>query len=106
MSASIAETKYKHIELNDEGVPVISGTNMKVIELVLNKISHGWSPEELHFQHPYLTLGGVHSALAYYWDHQAEMERDIERRLRKVQQIRKESGSSQLAARLKAKGMF
>jgi uncharacterized protein (DUF433 family) len=72
--------QYKHIIL-DKALPIIAGTNMKVIEFVLEKTAYGWSAEELHFQHPYLTLGQVHSALAYYWDHQDELERDIERRL-------------------------
>ncbi|MBF0328235.1 MAG: DUF433 domain-containing protein [Nitrospirae bacterium] len=35
---------------------------MKVVELVVEKIAYGWSPEELHFQHPYLTLGQIYSA--------------------------------------------
>ncbi len=26
--------------------------------------SYGWSAEELQFQHPYLSLGQIHSALA------------------------------------------
>ncbi|OGQ79996.1 MAG: hypothetical protein A2289_01440 [Deltaproteobacteria bacterium RIFOXYA12_FULL_58_15] len=43
---------------------------MKVIVLVLEKSAYGWSPEELHFQHPYLTMGQIYSALSYYWDHQ------------------------------------
>jgi hypothetical protein len=35
------ETKYAHIQLDERGVPIISGTNMKVIELVLEHIAHG-----------------------------------------------------------------
>lgn len=31
----LVETRYEHIILNDLRVPVISGTTMKVIELVL-----------------------------------------------------------------------
>jgi uncharacterized protein (DUF433 family) len=42
---------------------------MKVVKLVTAQMAHGWSPEELVFQFPFLTLGQVHSALAYYWDH-------------------------------------
>ena len=53
---------------------------MKVVELVLEKMAHGWSPEELYFQHPHLTLGQIYSALAYYSDHQEELDKDIERR--------------------------
>ena len=48
---------------------------------MLEKTAYGWSPEELPFQHPYLSLGQIHSALAYYWDHQDALDQDIARRL-------------------------
>jgi uncharacterized protein (DUF433 family) len=79
--------RYEHIVLDTTGVSIIAGTNMKVIELVLEKYAYGWSPEELHFQHPYLTLGQIHSAFAYYWDHQKELDADIEKRLAAVEKI-------------------
>ncbi len=94
-----------HVVLNDDGVPTIEGTNMKVIELVLEKVAYGWSSEELHFQHPYLSLGQIHSALAYYWDHQSELDRDIQRRLASVDRIQQAQGPSRLRERLKAKGL-
>jgi len=100
------ETRYEHIVLDRGNAPIITGTNMKVIELVLERMAHGWSAEELHFQHPYLTLGQIHSALAYYWDHQDELDRDIERRLQFVDQVQQASAPSPLVARLKAKGML
>jgi len=107
MCVASIETNYEHIELNDEGIPMISDANMKVVELVLSKISYGWSPEELHFQYPHLTMGQIHSALAYYWDHQEEMEMDIERRRQRVQEIRKEvHPPSLLLNRLKSKGLL
>src|SRR3970040_2407597 len=96
------ETRYEHIVLDRGNVPIITGTNMKVIELVLERMAYGWSPEELHFQHPYLTLGQIHSALAYYWDHQEELDRDIERRLQHVQEVQRATPPSPLDARLKA----
>ena len=74
------ETRYEHIALDDERVPVIAGTRTKVIELVVEQMAYGWSPDELHFQHPQLALGQIYSALAYYWDHKEELDRDIERR--------------------------
>ncbi|MFH1243706.1 MAG: hypothetical protein V1689_15300 [Pseudomonadota bacterium] len=46
------KTEYMHVVLDEKGVPIIAGTNMKVIEIVLEKTAYGWSPEELHFQHP------------------------------------------------------
>jgi hypothetical protein len=61
---------------------------LKVAELVIKQQVYGWSPEELHFQHPYLTLGQIHSALAYYWDYLAELDHHIQRRLERVDRLR------------------
>lgn len=104
--AMIQATAYEHITINESGVPIISGTTMKIVELVLETIAYGWSPDEIQFQHPYLTLGQIHSALAYYWDHKEELDRDIERRMERIEQIQREVGTSPLAERLKAKGLL
>jgi uncharacterized protein (DUF433 family) len=95
-------TTDEHICIGADGTPVIAGTTMKVIELVTAQMAYGWSPEELHFQHPYLSLGQIHSALAYYWDHRAEFDVEIERRRQWAEDMRKESGPSPLAAKLRA----
>jgi len=103
---SLVKTRYEHIAINEDGMPIIAGTTMKVVELVVERAAYGWSPEELHFQHPYLTLGQIYSALAYYWDHADELDRDIERRLQFVEQVRQAIGPSPLVARLKSKGLL
>lgn len=74
---------------------------MKVIELVLDHEVYGWSPDELHFQHPYLSLGQIHSALAFYWDHQEELDHDIEHRRERVNELRRTTPVAPLLARLK-----
>lgn len=99
---SSTETRYEHIVLNEAGIPIIAGTTMKVVGLVLEQHAYGWSPEELHFQHPYLTLGQIYLALAYYWDHQDELERNIQERLKKVEAIRNTVRTGPLQARLAA----
>jgi len=106
MALSNAQTKYEHVVLDEKSVPIIAGTNTKVIELVLEKSAYGWSPEELHFQHPYLTLGQIYSAMAYYWDHKDALDRDIEERLKLVNQIQKETRQTPLQERLKSKGLI
>jgi len=103
---SVVKTQYEHIALSETGVPIIAGTTMKVVELVVEKMAYGWSTEELHFQHPYLTLAQIHSALAYYWDHADELDRDIECDLESVEQTRREAGPSPLIARLRSKGLI
>lgn len=100
------ETRYEHIVLNEVKAPIITGTTMKVIELALAQIAYGWSPEELQLQFPHLTLGQIYSALAFYWDHRAELDRDLEQRLEKVAHIRRGLRPTPLVARLQAKGLL
>lgn len=76
------------IEIDEQGVPWISGANTKVIEVVLDKMAHGSSPEEMHVQYPHLSLSQIHAALSYYYEHQAELDADIERRDREVEALR------------------
>jgi uncharacterized protein (DUF433 family) len=102
----VVETRYEHIVLDENNVPVIDGTTIKVIETVLDSKAYGWSPEELHFQHPHLTLGQIYSALAYYADHQEELDKDIERRLQLIDQVQGTRKPTPLEARLKAKGLI
>jgi uncharacterized protein (DUF433 family) len=82
---------YPHVEHDGKGDPVLSGTTMKIVELVMAQKAHGWSPEEIHFQHPELSLGQIYSALAYYWDHQEELDADIERRSQYAEAARREA---------------
>ena len=102
---SVTTTIYEHIQLDENQVPLIAGTTMKVVELVMAQMAHGWSPEELHFQHPYLTLGQIHAALAYYWDHKSVLDADIERRRQEAEQARLAAGESPLKKKLKEQGL-
>ncbi len=106
MAAPSFSNKYEHIEFDEKGIPKIAGTNMKVVELILDHKGHGWSPEELHFQHPSLSMGKIHAALAYYWDNREEIEKDIDRRSRKIRKLSETAGPSPFAARLKANGLL
>lgn len=80
---------HAHIELTADEVPFISGTTMKVVELVRFHLHHNWDAKELHEQFPYLTLGQIHSALSYFHDNEAEIRADLERREGVVEQVRK-----------------
>ena len=101
---TFAETRYEHIVLDAQGAAHIAGTTMKVVELVLAQTAYGWSPEELHFQFPQLSLGQIHSALAYYWDHRDEMDRDIAHRSAAVDRQQRQTPEVPLRARLHARG--
>jgi uncharacterized protein (DUF433 family) len=97
-------TDYAHIVVDEHGVPWIRDANTKVVQLVAEVKAYGWSPEELAYQHPHLSLAQVHSALAYYWDHREEIEADLRRREALAEEIRREVGQHPLVARLRAAG--
>ena len=95
-------TAYAHILVDDQGVAWIAGANTKVVELVAEVRAYGWSPEELAYQHPHLTLSQVHSALAYYWDHRGEIETDLTRRETLAERLQEEVGEHPLSLKLRA----
>jgi uncharacterized protein (DUF433 family) len=91
MSTSATKTAYAHIVLDSQGRPIIEGTRMKVSQVVSEHLNWGWSPEELHFQHPHLTLGQVYSALAYYWDHKEQIDRQFAEDSAEIERMRREA---------------
>ena len=101
----MATTVSTQIEIDEQGVAWITGANVKVIEVALDKIAYGWSPEEMHFQHPNLSLAQIHAALAYYYENQERLDAEIERQHREVEALMAESPNrfsrEQLLARLK-----
>lgn len=100
--SSIALT---HIEIDERGVAWITGANTKVIEVVLDKLAYGWSPEEIHFQHPGLSLAQIHAALTYYYDHQAELDVEIMRQLKEVDAYAEAAKDSPGRRRLRELGL-
>jgi uncharacterized protein (DUF433 family) len=95
---------HSRVSIDERGVPWIEGTRTKIIEIALDQIAHGWSPEEIHFQHPHLSLGQIHAALGYYYDHKAEMDAELQQSLERVQRLRRESGESPIRRKLRDMG--
>jgi uncharacterized protein (DUF433 family) len=89
------------IELDENGVAWISGTKIKVIEVATDKLAHGSSPEEMHFQYPHLSLAQIHAALAYYYEHQEEIDAEIQRRWLEVKELAAIEADSPLQKRLR-----
>ena len=45
------QTRYEHVELNQNAQAIIAGTTFKIVELIEEKIADGASAEDLHLQH-------------------------------------------------------
>ena len=100
--SSIATT---HIEIDERGVAWLTGSNTKVIEVVLDKLAYGWSPEEIHFQHPGLSLAQIHAAFTFYYDHQAELDLEIMRQIEDVEAYAEAAKDSPGRRRLRELGL-
>ena len=96
-SATVTVT---HIYLDEHGVAWIDNTKTKVIEVVLDKLAYGSSPEEIHFQYPHLFLAQIHAVFAYYYDHQVELDREIQRCWEEVNALAAQETDSPLRKRL------
>ncbi|SRR6266536_3228917 len=77
-----------HIGKDERGVAWIDDTNTKVIEVVMDWMANRSSAEEMHHQHPHLSPAQIHAAMAYYYDHQAEIDAQIERSLQLADEMR------------------
>jgi uncharacterized protein (DUF433 family) len=91
-----------HIEIDENGVAWIDNTRVKVIEVVIDKIAHGSSPEEIHFQYPHLSLAQIHAALTYYYDNQTALDAEIERRWKEADELAGRISDSTLRQKLLA----
>jgi uncharacterized protein (DUF433 family) len=90
------------IELDQNGIPWITGANTKVVEVVLDKMAHGSSPEEMHLQYPHLSLAQIHAALSYYYEHQTELDAQILQDWNEVKELAAIQPESPLMQRLRA----
>ena len=97
-------TDYPHINVTPDGVPMLAGTKTKVIEVALDRLAHHWDVDEMHRQHPHLTRGQICSALAYYYDHQDELDQAIHAQISQVDAIKASLGPSLIQEKLKGSG--
>ena len=78
---SITATIYPYIAASSEiagGVPIIEGTRVTV-RRIAGYYQMGMNVDEILSVISHLRPSQVHSALAYYFDHQEEVEKDLEK---------------------------
>ena len=91
-----------HVHRDERGRAWIDETNVKVIEIVLDHLGYGWNAEAIQENHPHLSLAQVYAALAWYYDHQAEMDAEIEQQDERVRALKAANSPSPLQRRLAA----
>lgn len=77
----------------------IAGHRIRVQDVAIWHEKLGMSPDEIVDAYPTITLADVYAALAYYWDHRDEIERQIADDRAFAEELRKHEFSP-LAAKL------
>ena len=94
----------EHIEIDERGRAKIVGSRIKVIHLVMCRMAEAQTIEQVHEAYPHLTMAQIHAAFAYYHDHKAELDAEIEESRRQAEEMRRQAGPSPVAERLRAMG--
>ncbi len=76
-----------------DGRPCIAGTTLEVSAIVIAKIIHGQSPDDIASDYR-LTLAQVYAALAYYYEHKAEMDATMRERSKLAQELKEKQVGS------------
>jgi uncharacterized protein (DUF433 family) len=83
------------------GKPRIDGHRVTVEDIATWYERMGIGPDEIVSSHPSITLGDVHAALAYYYDHRERIDQAILEGERFVAQMKAQASPSLLQEKLK-----
>lgn len=92
-----------HIELRPnragDARAYIEGTRVRVQDIFVQAEIHGRTPAEIQEALPQLSLGQIHAALSYLFDHRDEVLRELREDETFVEQLKAASGPSLLQRR-------
>ncbi|MBR8835208.1 MAG: DUF433 domain-containing protein [Stigonema ocellatum SAG 48.90 = DSM 106950] len=99
---------YPHVEKTSASEPARLQRlpRVRVAQIVMDYLAYGWSVEEMCRQHPHLTLCEAHAAMAYYFDHQEEIDSEIRTEWEQAEQGKAQSSRSPFFIRMQAKGLL
>jgi hypothetical protein len=72
----------------------------------MDYLAYGWSVSEMCRQHPELTLSEAHSAMAYYFDNQEEIDCEIRSEWSQAVTEKQQSSPSPFQVRMRSVGLM
>jgi len=98
------ERTYPHLQQPSDGPARLARLpRVRVAQIVMDYLAYGWSADEMCRQHPHLKPAEVHAAMAYYYDHQEQMDKEISSEFGKMAAMH---ARSPFYTRLHAKGLL
>lgn len=98
--------KYPHVDYDAAGVAVIAGTTTRVAEIVLDHLAHQWDAKQIGEHHKSLRMGQIHSALAYYYDHEDERQREVQSGGNRIEEFNAKPNRAEIVKKLKCLGLL
>ena len=96
-SSPLPPVSVEHILIDEGGIARLAGRRTKVAQIAMDKIAFGWDAEQIQRQYPHLGMSEIHAALAYYYDHQGEIDRQIAEGKERAESIRLQTENRSLA---------
>ena len=97
----LAPSPYPHLETpTDQPAHLKRLPRIRVSQIVMDYLTHGWSVDEICHQHPYLLPAEAHVAMTYYFDHPAEIESEIQQEVAQLKEIRATAPPSRFRTRM------
>jgi uncharacterized protein (DUF433 family) len=79
---------------------------VRISQIVMDYLAHGWSPEEMCRHYDHLKPAEAHAAMAYYYDHQAEIDAEIRNELSEVRAAQASAKPTPFELRMMMKGLL
>lgn len=95
------EIKHPYIAKDSKisgGSPVVSGTRVRVVDIVIEYDRLGMSPDEIIDAHPQLSLESVHDALSFYYENREDFDSEINKRKENIKKLTQKFPSKLKAA--------
>jgi hypothetical protein len=101
------ELSYPHIEKPAaQPAHLARVPRVRVAQIAMDYLAYGWAADEMCRQHPYLMPAEAHAAMAYYFDHQMEIDDEIRAELERADHELGAAVNSPIRLRLRAKGLL
>jgi uncharacterized protein (DUF433 family) len=72
-----------------KGSPIIAGTRIRVLDIIIEYEYLGHAPDDIVNAHPHLILPQIHDALSFYYEHREKLDQEIRLRKDNIDKLRK-----------------